>query len=133
MPRIAKELSALEVKRIQHPGKGGNHTVAVGGVAGLLLQITPNGGRSWLLRTLVGGKRKEFGLGSFPEITLAVARDRARDLKEMIRDGVDPIEERKAKKSALIAEQRRGLTFDIAVDRYLDAKLDEFSNPKHRQ
>ncbi|MEP3895671.1 MAG: integrase arm-type DNA-binding domain-containing protein [Litorimonas sp.] len=133
MPRIAKELSALEVKRIQHPGRGANHTVAVGGVSGLLLQITTNGGRSWLLRTLVGGKRKEYGLGSFPEITLAVARDRARELKEMIRDGVDPIEARKAKKSALIAEQRRGLTFEGAVDKYLDAKLDEFSNPKHRQ
>jgi integrase len=133
MPKIAKELSALEVKRLQYTGTGQNQTLAVGGVAGLLMQLTPNGGRSWLLRTSVGGKRKEYGLGSFPEITLSVARDRARATKEQIRDGVDPIEERKAKKSALLAEQRRGLSFDDAVDRYLDAKLDEFSNPKHRQ
>lgn len=133
MPKIAKELSALEVKRLQYSGTGQNQTIAVGGVAGLLMQLTPNGGRSWLLRTSVGRKRKEYGLGAFPEITLSVARDRARALKEMIRDGVDPIEERKAKKSALLAEQRRGLSFDEAVDRYLGSKLDEFSNPKHRQ
>jgi len=133
MPRIAKELSALEVKRLSYAGTGQNQTVAVGGVSGLLMQLTPNGGRSWVLRTLVGGKRKEFGLGSFPEISLTAARDRARELKEKIRSGVDPLEERKAQRSALLAEQMRGLTFEAAVDRYLEAKLDEFSNPKHRQ
>lgn len=133
MPKIAKELSALEVKRLKYTGTGQNQTFAVGGVAGLLMQLTSKGGRSWLLRTSVGDKRKEFGLGGFPEIGLSAARDRARDLKQQIRDGVDPIEDRKAKRSALLAERRRGLTFEKAVDRYLDAKLDEFSNPKHRQ
>ncbi len=133
MPKIARELSALEVKRLRYTGAGQNQTVAVGGVSGLLIQLTANGGRSWVLRTLVGGKRKEFGLGSFPEISLTAARDRARELKEKIRSGVDPLEERKAQRSALLAEQMRGLTFEAAADRYLDAKLDEFSNPKHRQ
>ncbi|PRY19294.1 integrase [Aliiruegeria haliotis] len=133
MPKVAKEMSALEVKRLQNPGKGTNHTVAVGGVAGLMLQITPNGGRSWLLRTKVGVKRREFGLGGFPEVSVATARDRARDLKDKIREGVDPTEERKARKAALVAAQRRGLTFADAVDKYLNAKLDQYKNPKHRQ
>ena len=133
MPKVAKELSALEIKRLKHPGSDQNHNVAVGGVSGLTLQITPNGSRSWLLRTSVGSKRREFGLGPYPEIAVGAARDRARELKEKIREGIDPIEERKARKSALLAEQRRGLTFKAAVDQYLDAKLDEFSNPKHRQ
>ena len=110
-----------------------NQAFAVGGVAGLLLQITANGGRSWVLRARVGRKRKEYGLGPYPEIALSIARNRARSLKEKIRSGVDPVEERKALRSALLAEQRRGLSFDDAVDRYLNAKLDEFSNPKHRQ
>ena len=133
MPKVAKELSALEIKRLKHPGTDQNHNVAVGGVTGLNLQITPGGSRSWLLRTSVGTKRREFGLGSYPEIALSVARDRARELRAKIREGVDPVEERKAKKSALLAEQRRGLSFEEAVDKYLDAKLDEFSNAKHRQ
>jgi len=60
MPRQARELTALDVRRLAHPGGGrGNVTVAAGGVAGLLLQLTPGGGRTWLLRALVGGKRRE--------------------------------------------------------------------------
>ena len=133
MPRVAKELSPLEVKRLQHPGRGRNATFAVGGVAGLVLQITPNGGRTWLLRVLVGDRRREIGLGGYPDVTLAMARDRAREAKDKIRNGIDPVEERKAAKAALSTAQRRGLTFTDAVERYLEAKLDAFKNPKHRQ
>ncbi|WP_306046219.1 site-specific integrase [Nioella sp. MMSF_3534] len=132
MPRIAKELTALEVKRLHHPGTGGNATFAVGGVAGLMLQVTPNNGRTWLLRAQVGSKRREIGLGSYPEVSLAQARDRARDVKDKIREGIDPVEERKAARAALIAMQRRGLTFEDAVANYLEAKLDAFKNAKHR-
>lgn len=133
MPRIARELSALEVKRLKHPGAGRNVTFNVGGVAGLVLQITPNGGRTWLLRVQVGAKRREIGLGGFPEVTLAMARDRAREAKDKIRQGIDPVEERKAAKAALTAAQHRGLPFADAVDRYLASKLEEFKNAKHRQ
>lgn len=133
MPRVAKELSALEVKRLTHDGSRSNKVVSVGGIPGLMLQITPSERKSWLLRTTVGSKRREFGLGGYPEVPLATARDRARELKEMIREGIDPIEDRKAKKAALVASQRRGLTFEDAVERYLSAKLDQYSNPKHRQ
>lgn len=132
MPRIAKELGPLEVKRLQHPGKGRNATFAVGGVTGLLLQITPTGARTWLLRTVIGGKRREVGLGGYPDVSLAQARERARELKDQIFRGVDPVEERKAARAALAAAQRRGLTFKDAVDRYLAAKLDAFKNAKHR-
>lgn len=132
MPRVAKELSALDVRRLQHPGTGGNATFAVGGVAGLLLQITPNGGRTWLLRVAVGDRRREIGLGGFPDVTLAMARDRAREAKDKIRSGIDPVEERKVARAALVAVRRRGLTFAEAVDRYLAAKLDAFRNAKHR-
>lgn len=133
MPRVAKELSALEVKRLQHPGKLGNATFAVGGVSGLLLQITPNGGRTWILRTSIGNRRREVGLGGFPDVTLAQARDRAREVKDKIRLGIDPVEERKAARAQLAAASRRGLTFSDAADKYLAAKLNGFKNHKHRQ
>jgi integrase len=132
MPRIARELSALDVKRLQHPGIGRNAVFAVGGVSGLMLQITSTGGRTWLLRATVGEKRREIGLGGFPSVTLAQARERAREVKDKIRIGVDPVEERKAVKATLIAAQRRGLTFADAMERYLDAKMDAFSNFKHK-
>lgn len=132
MPRVAKELSALEVKRLKHTGASGNATFAVGGVSGLLLQIAPSGGRTWLLRVTVGKQRREIGLGGYPEVSLATARERARETKEKIRSGIDPVEERKAVRAALDAAQRSGLMFRDAVDRYLEAKLDAFKNVKHR-
>lgn len=133
MPRVAKELSALDVKRLVHSGQGHNAVFPVGGVSGLMLQITPNGGRTWLLRVTVGGKRREIGLGGFPDVTLAGARERAREAKDKIRNGIDPVEERRAARAALAAARGRGLTFSEAVERYLAAKLDAFKNPKHRQ
>lgn len=133
MPKVARELSALDVKRLQHPGTGGNATFAVGGVSGLLMQITPSGGRTWLLRASIGGKRREIGLGGFPDVTLAQARERARETKDQIRRGIDPVEERKAARAKLEATRLRGLTFAEATDKALAAKLDAFKNPKHRQ
>lgn len=133
MPRVAKELSALDVKRLQHPGTGRKATFSVGGVSGLIMQITPNGGRTWLLRVHVGGRRREIGLGGFPDVTLAGARERAREAKDKIRNGIDPVEERRAARAALVAARGRGLTFTDAVDRYLAAKLEAFRNAKHRQ
>lgn len=133
MPRVAKELSALEVKRLQNTAAGRNALYAVGGVAGLMLQITPKGGRSWLLRVSVGGRRREIGLGSYPELPLAEARARARETKDKIRNGIDPVEERKSARASLVAARRMGLTFEEATDRYLAKKLTEFKNPKHKQ
>lgn len=133
MPRIARELSALEVKRLVHPGPSGLTTVAVGGVSGLMLQFTPAGGRSWVLRASVGGRRREMGLGSYPEVSLAQARDRAREFKDKIRQGIDPVEERKTARAELVMQRMRNLRFADAVDKCLAAKLDSFKNPKHRQ
>ncbi|MBE3637207.1 integrase arm-type DNA-binding domain-containing protein [Mangrovicoccus sp. HB182678] len=134
MPKVAKEMSALAVKRAAHPGGTPRHvTFAAGGVPGLLLQITATGAKSWLLKTVIGGTRRNIGLGPYPAVSLADARDRARETRDKIRNGIDPIEERKAVKAALSTAQRRGLTFADAMDKCLAAKLEQFKNPKHRQ
>jgi len=133
MPKIAEELSALDVKRLAHPGGKRNSLFSVGGVPGLYMQITPKGGRSWVLRVKVGSLRRDIGLGGFPGVTLSQARDKAREARAKIESGIDPVEERKAAKAALVAAQRRGLTFADAVDKALAAKLDAFKNAKHRQ
>ena len=109
MPKKVAELSAKEVRDLKHLGRGLNITYPVGGVAGLLMQITPTDARSWVLRTMVGSKRREIGLGGFPDVTLAQARERAREAKEAIRQGIDPIEQRRASRAALAAQQARGL------------------------
>lgn len=134
MPKRARELGPLDVKRAAHPGgHPRNHLVPVGGVAGLMLQITPTGAKSWILRAMVGGRRRAIGLGPWPEVALADARDRARAARARIGEGFDPVEERKAARAALVAAARRGLTFADAVDRYLKAKAGEFRNEKHKR
>lgn len=121
MPRKARELSAVEVRKIVHPGTGGNRNVAVGGVDGLLLQVTPTGARSWLLRVTIRGKRRQIGLGSFPDVTLAQARERARGVKDQIWQGLDPL-----------AEKRR-MTFSQAMEKTLLSRMAEFRNEKHKK
>ncbi len=127
MPKVAVELSAVEVRRLAE--KPGYH--AVGGVAGLLLAVQPTLATSWILRVRVGGKRRDIGLGSFPEVSLSRARERAREDRDLIRQGIDPISDRRAKREALRAAQEGHLTFDRAAKRYLSIKTAEFSNPKH--
>ncbi|WP_240790287.1 integrase arm-type DNA-binding domain-containing protein [Rhodobacter sp. SY28-1] len=132
MPRVAKELGPLDVKRATHAGGKGNTMLPVGGVAGLYLQITPKGGKTWILRAAMAGRRAEIGLGGFPTVTLAQARDKAREARDKIERGVDPMAERKAAREALAAATSKGLTFAEAANKYLEAKLDAYRNEKHR-
>jgi integrase len=133
VPKLATELGALDVKRLVHGGGKGNSMVAVGGVTGLYVQITPNGAKTWILRMRIGERRRDFGLGGYPTVTLAQARDKAREARAKVESGIDPVEERKSARARIIASQRRGLLFSEAVDRALVSKLDAFRNEKHRK
>jgi integrase len=126
MPRKAREITALEVRRLTKPG-----LYFVGEVPGLALQVLPSGGRTWILRTTIGGRRRDMGLGGFPEITLATAKTRARSAREAISEGVDPIEQRRAAKMALRASDASAVTFDEAVRAYLSTHRAGWRNAKH--
>lgn len=137
MPKKARELSATEVRRLSHSvSKGGkpyNALHPVGGVSGLLLQVTPTGAKSWIYRTTIAGKRRSIGLGAFPDVTLAQARDKARQTRDQIDAGVDPIEERQAARRALVTARLSTVTFADAMRDYIDMKSKEFRNPRQRQ
>lgn len=127
MPKVAKELSALEVGRLKEPGLH-----AVGGVAGLHLQVAPGGSRSWICRLTVGGRRRDVGLGAYPGTGLADARRLAREAREKASAGVDPIAERQAARDSLAAAQAGRITFDAAVKQFLTMRGDAWRNAKHR-
>lgn len=126
MPKIARELSALEVNRLKAPG-----LVSVGGVPGLSLQISPSGSRSWILRVQIGSKRRDMGLGPYPGVTLAQAREKARQAREKIDQGHDPILERERAQSVLRALQASAITFEAAARAFMEMKSAEWTNPKH--
>lgn len=126
MPRKAIELKPVQVNRLTKPGLH-----AVGGVAGLQLQVKQSGARSWILRAQIGAKRRDIGLGGYPDVTLASARERAREAKELIRQGIDPVEARKTARQALIAAQARQLSFSEAAAQCHAKKAPEFRNSKH--
>lgn len=126
MPKKAKELSALEVNRLTAPG-----LYFVGGVAGLALQVTGADSRSWILRATVGSRRRDMGLGGFPDVTLAGAREAARTARAKIKDGIDPVEETKAKRSALLAAQASAITFGEAAAKFIQAHESGWKNAKH--
>ena len=125
--RLPKELSPLAVSRLTEPGFH-----RVGGVTGLYLQINDRGARSWVLRMVVGTKRRELGLGGFPTVGLADARTKARAVRDQVENGLDPIAEKRKKREMLIAEQRRP-TFKKCAEQFMAMKSAEWRNDKHRQ
>lgn len=82
---------------------------------------------------MVGERRRDLGLGPYPEISLADAREKARDMHKLVREGVDPLSSKRAQRNALLARQAAEKDFDWCVDEFLKSKSDEWKNAKHRQ
>ncbi len=122
---VTKDLSPLAVSRLTQPG-----FYRVGGVTGLYLQISERGARSWVLRVMVGAKRRELGLGGFPTVGLSDARAKARAVREQIENGIDPIADKRRKREQLLAEQQRP-NFRKCAEQYIAMKSAEWRNPKH--
>lgn len=127
MVRKAKELSALEVRRLVGPKRH-----AVGGVAGLYLYLNDKDGSSWVLRVTVGSAREYVGLGPYPEVSLAQAREKAREAKDLFRQGVNPKVRRRELASELVIQQSRLKTFKEAATAYIEAHGETWKNAKHR-
>lgn len=130
MPRIAEELGPLQVKRLTTPGYH-----AVGHVAGLMLQISKSGSRSWVMRVKVGDKRREIGLGAYPGVTLAMAHEKAQAVRDKISAGTDPVVERQEAREAIREQQQAAKalswTFRRCAEAYIEAKKSGWRNEKH--
>lgn len=135
MPKVTKELSDRAVRsltyRTNKTGKPIKALYAVGGVSGLMLQCSApvnnskTFARSWILRTVIGEKRKDIGLGGYPEISLSSAREMARNKKQMVREGKDPIAEKRKLKQKLIDEQTSAITFNDIASEYIEKQSKE--------
>ena len=88
MPReVFNKLSAVKVRRIKAPGRYADG-------CGLYLVVSESGARWWQWRGMVQGRRRKIGLGSERLVSLARAREIARDWRQIAREGGDPAVER---------------------------------------
>ena len=83
------KLSARRVETLKEPGFYGDGD-------GLYLAVKPSGAKSWILRTVVHGKRRDLGVGPSDLVSLAEARDKARVWRKVAREGGDPFASRNA-------------------------------------
>jgi integrase len=79
---------------------------------GLVLEVSKSGGKSWALRFMLRGKARQMGLGAYPLVSLAEARDKAAEARKLLKQGVDPIDARRVESAQRVAT---GTTFhDVA-------------------
>lgn len=124
MGRTVDKLSALAVSRAKKPGYYGDG-------AGLYLQVSKTGTKSWIFRFTFHGKQREMGLGALHTITLAQAREKARSCRSTLLDGNDPLDLRNAGKLQVALERAKAMTFDHCAEAYIAAHRSSWKNAKH--
>lgn len=120
---MGKGLSAVWVSKAREPGRfhDGN---------GLYLQVRSTNNKSWLFRYTFKGKAREMGLGSYPQLSLADARNRLAKHRSILRDPdnpQDPIEVRKAQRAE---SDKKSLNFRDAAAQTIESKKPGWSNAK---
>ena len=123
MALMVNQLTALKVLKIRKPGYH-----ADGG--GLHLQVTQAGGKSWIFTYSLAGRSREMGIGSASRVSLAEAREERDRCNRLLRDHIDPIENRNRQRAAAILKEHGTITFAEATDKYLLAHRAEWT-PKH--
>lgn len=89
---------------------------------GLFLYVKPTGARSWVLRYQVLGRRRDLGLGPYPDVSLAMARDRAAEARRLLAEGEDPITKK---------QQAKPKTFRAAALELIERKRPGWKSAKH--
>lgn len=120
---MAGKLTALKIRNLTVSGRYGD-----GG--GLWLQVRDAEHRSWLFRYTRFRRPREMGLGPYPEVSLAEAREAAAQHRRELRAGEDPLDKRRADKAAKASVSR--WTFREVAERYHAAHQAGWRNPKHR-
>ncbi len=112
-----KKLTDLFVERAKPP-ENGRVEYFNSSFGGLALRVTKNAHKSWSLHYRMGGRLRRLTLGDYPAIKPKHARRKAQDALERVRDGIDPAEEKRARREA-DAQGGQGDDVSTAVQDYL--------------
>ncbi len=126
MVRALNRLTATQVASLKKPGRYGD-----GG--GLWLQVAAGGTKAWGFRYMLAGRARQMGLGPLHTVSLAEARQRAREARQQMLDGMDPLEVKRAQRLALRAAEARQATFRQAAEQAIAVFRDEWRNAKHAE
>ena len=99
----------------------------------LYLQVSSTGAKSWLFRYMINGKAKNMGLGALNAVSLAEAREKAADARNLLSSGIDPQSEKKAKQQKAKLDDARSMSFKQCAIAYIDAHKAGWKNAKHAQ
>ena len=118
------KLSAAAAKALSKPGRHGD-----GG--GLYLSVAPSGTKSWVQRIVVHGRRRDIGLGAYPTVSLARAREIAHDNRTAVAERRDPVAEKREARAAARKPAPSVPTFAEAAARVIELRRPTWSNLKH--
>jgi integrase len=124
MARRVDRLNALKVSRETRPGLYPDG-------AGLYLQVTASGAKSWIYRYMLSGKPRSMGLGSLTAYSLSHARTLAGEARRLRAAGIDPIDARKARRAGAVLEAAKSKTFKDCATAYIDSHKAGWKNAKH--
>ena len=126
MARPLHRLSALKVEKAKRPGM-----YADGG--GLYLRVAEGGSKQWIYRYVTNDRCRDMGIGPVHVLTLAEAREKARDASKLRLEGVDPIASKRARMAALKAAEAKAMTFGDCVKGFIKDNEASWTSRKHRQ
>lgn len=122
--RRDNRLTARTVEQANRPGYHGDGS-------GLVLRVADTGSKVWLYRYKTNGKVREMGLGPIRDVSLAEARNAAREARRLRRAGIDPIDAKRERKIAARLDAARATTFSQCAAAYIENHRASWSNPKH--
>src|SRR6266568_5048691 len=117
MARVAERLSA----RVVQTARATTRPVMLADGKGLYLRVGPSGSKSWIYRYQTGDKTHDLGLGPYPDIPLATARERATAQRRLRLDGQDPALLRRAGRDQTKLATARAMTFRQCAEAYIAA------------
>lgn len=121
---VTNKLTDRKAASLNAPGRFGDG-------AGLWLQVRSPSAKSWVFRFMLNGKARWLGLGPYPDVTLAEARELAAECRRKLRAGIDPLDEKQAAKRTALAQAVKALTFDECAASYIEAHRPGWKNAKH--